>query len=289
MMDAADPGGGGNAAQIAYWNDRAAVTWTTFQEHIDTVFAPLTVVALDAAAPATGERVIDVGCGCGATVLELARRVGPAGHVLGLDVSEAMSARARERIAAEGLGNATVVVDDAATYAFPRHDADLLFSRFGVMFFADPEAAFVNLRLGMRPGGRLLGTAWRPLAENPWFIVPLAAARPLLPPQPPPEPYAPGPFAFADAERVHSVLAAAGWRGAEIVRHDMPVRLAGVGQLDEATEFATRVGPLARALAEADPDLRSRARQAVRDALRAYDGANGICLAGSIWLVAARA
>jgi SAM-dependent methyltransferase len=222
-------------------------------------------------------------------VLDLARRVGPTGHVLGLDVSEAMSARARERIAAAGLENAKVVVDDAATYAFPRHDADLVFSRFGVMFFAEPAAAFANLRLAMRPGGRLLGTAWRPLAENPWFIVPLEAARPLLPPQPPPEPHVPGPFAFADAERVRSILRAAGWRSAEIVRHDMPLRLAGAGQLDEATEFATRVGPLARALAEADADLRSRARQAVREALRAWDGPNGISLAGSIWLVAARA
>jgi SAM-dependent methyltransferase len=289
MIEATDPADGGNAAQIAYWNDKAAVTWTTFQEHIDTALAPLTAVALDAAAPATGERVIDVGCGCGATVLELARRVGPTGHVLGLDVSERMSARARERIAAAELGNAKVIVHDAASYAFPRDGANLLFSRFGVMFFADPEAAFANLRLAMRPGGRLLCVAWRKLAENPWFNVPLAAARPLLPPQPPPEPDAPGPFAFADAERVRGILAAAGWRDANIVRHDMPMRLAGVGQLDAATEFATRVGPLARALAEADSDVRSRARQAVRKALGAYEGPNGISLAGSIWLVAARA
>ena len=102
MIDTADSDRGGNAVQIAYWNDNIAVTWTTFQEHIDTVFVPLTAVALDAAAPATGERVIDVGCGCGATVLGLARRVGPTGHVLGLDVSEPMSARARERIAYRG-------------------------------------------------------------------------------------------------------------------------------------------------------------------------------------------
>src|SRR5260370_18482697 len=194
MIDTADSDRGGNTAQIAYWNDKIAITWTTFQEHIDTVFAPLTAVALDAAAPATGERVIDVGCGSGATVLELARRVGPTGHVLGLDVSEPMSAQARERIAAEQLRNAEVLVHDAATCVFPRSDTDLLFSRFGVMFFADPEAAFANLRLAMRPGGRLLCMAWRPLAENPWFSVPLQAARALLPPQPPPEPNAPGPF-----------------------------------------------------------------------------------------------
>lgn len=288
MIDAADPDAGGNAAQIAYWNDRAAVTWTTFQEQLDRVFASLTAVALNVAAPATGERVIDVGCGCGATVLELAHRVGPAGHVLGLDVSEPMAARARERIAAEALGNAKVIVSDAATYAFPQGSADLLFSRFGVMFFADPEGAFANLRLAMRPGGRLLCIAWRPLAENPWFTVPLEAARPLLPPQPPPEPYAPGPFALADAERVRGILAAAGWRDASVVRHDMPMRLAGAGQLDEAADYATRVGPLARILADVDSDVRSRARQAVREALGAYDAPDGISLAGSVWFVAAR-
>lgn len=289
MTDAVDADVAGNAAQIAYWNDRAAVTWTTFQEQIDTLFAPLTAVALDAAAPAAGERVIDVGCGCGATVLGLTHRVGPTGHVLGLDVSEPMLARARDRIAAQELRNAGVTICDAATYAFPRNDADLLFSRFGVMFFADPEAAFANLRRAMRPGGRLLCMAWRPLAENPWFNVPLQAARALLPPQPPPEPNAPGPFAFADAERVRSILAAGGWKDASIVRHDEPIHLADVGKLEEATEFVVRVGPLARALAEVEPDVRERARHAVREVLGADEGPNGTSLAGSIWLIAARA
>src|SRR3984885_4146446 len=113
-----------NAAQIAYWNDRAAVTWTAFQERLDAVFAPLTALALDAAAPAAGEHVIDIGCGCGATVLALADRVGPTGEVLGLDVSEQMAARARERIAAAGLTNAHGAVFDAATHHFQGGRAD---------------------------------------------------------------------------------------------------------------------------------------------------------------------
>lgn len=286
MSETANPDDG-NAAQIAYWNDRAAVTWTAFQDRIDAVFAPLTAIALDEAAPAEGERALDIGCG--ATVLELARRVGPAGHVLGLDVSEPMSARARERIAAAGLGNAEVLVSDASATAFPRGDADLLFSRFGVMFFADPAAAFANLRRAMRPDGRLLCAAWRPMAENSWFSVPLEAARFLLPPQPPPEPDAPGPFAFADAGRVRRILAEAGWQRVGIEPYDVPMRLAGPGQIENATEFATRVGPLARALAEVEPELRSRVRQAVADALGGYDGPNGVSLSGSIWIVSARA
>ncbi|MGD0102741.1 MAG: class I SAM-dependent methyltransferase [Rhodopila sp.] len=151
-----------NSAQIAYWNDRAAVTWTAFQERLDVLFEPLTALALDAAGPAKGEHAIDVGCGCGATVLALADRVGPSGQVLGLDVSNPMAARARERIAASGLTNVQIMVSDAATHDFAGAGVDLLFSRFGVMFFADPVAAFANLHRAVRPGGRLLCAAWRP-------------------------------------------------------------------------------------------------------------------------------
>jgi SAM-dependent methyltransferase len=278
-----------NAAQIAYWNDRAAVTWTTFQERLDALFEPLTALALDAAAPGRGEHVIDVGCGCGATLLALADRLGPTGEVLGLDVSEPMAARARERIGASGFSNARVVVSDAATYAFPGNDADLLFSRFGVMFFADPVAAFSHLRRGMRQGGRLLCAAWRPLSENPWFRVPMDAARALLPPQPPADPEAPGPFAFADRDRTLGILGAAGWHDATLTRHDVPMRFAAAGQLEQATDFATRVGALARAMADEAPETRARVREAVAEALKNYDGPAGIVLSGSIWLMSARA
>jgi SAM-dependent methyltransferase len=278
-----------NTAQIAYWNDRAAVTWTTFQERLDTLFEPLTALALDAAAPVPGERVMDVGCGCGATVLALADRVGPTGQVLGLDISEPMAARARERITAAGLTNARVVVSDAAVHAFPRDGADLLFSRFGVMFFADPVAAFANLRCAMRQGGRLLCAAWRPLADNPWFTVPLQAARALLPPQPPADPDAPGPFALANPDRTLGIFRDAGWHDVTLTRRDVPMHFAAAGQLEQATEFATRVGALARMLADVDPAMHARIRLAVADALNTYDSPTGINLSGSIWLISARA
>ena len=279
----------GNAAQIAYWNDKAGATWTEFQERFDALFEPLTALALDAAAPATGERVIDIGCGCGATVLALANRVGAGGSVTGFDVSEPMSSRARERIAAAGLTNAKVVLADAAVHRFPPGEADLLFSRFGVMFFADPTAAFANLRQAMRSGGRLRWAIWRPLTENPWFLVPLNAARPLVSPQPPAEPHAPGPFALADRDRTQALLEDAGWRDVTLTRQDAPMRFAATGHLQEAIDFASCVGPLARILAEEGPDVRSRVRQAVGDALKEHDGPAGIVLSGSVWLVSAEA
>jgi SAM-dependent methyltransferase len=277
-----------NAAQIEYWNDQAAITWTTMQDRLDAMFTPLTALALDAAAPAAGERVLDIGCGCGATVLELARRVGPTGGVLGADVSAPMAARARDRIAAAGLGNAQVLVADASTHGFERGWADLLFSRFGVMFFADPTAAFANLRRGLRPGGRLLFACWRPMKENPWFVVPAQAAAPLLPPSPPMDPDAPGPFAFASPDRVKDILGSAGWTDIAIARQDVPMRLAAAGQIAEAAAFTTRVGGLARALGEATPEVKARAVEAIAAVLPGYDGPNGVCLSGSIWLVSAR-
>ena len=170
------------AAQIAYWNDTTAASWTALQELIDPILAPLTTLAIEAAEPNDGERALDIGSGCGATILELARRVGPLGHVLGIDVSAQMSARARERIAAARIANAQVIIANAATYDFAPADRDLLFSSFGVMFFADPVAALMNLRRAMRRDGRLEWVVWRSLAENPWFTVPLQAVLPLLPP-----------------------------------------------------------------------------------------------------------
>ncbi|MBD0271483.1 MAG: methyltransferase domain-containing protein [Acetobacteraceae bacterium] len=286
------PGGDGpNAAQVAYWNSPVSAGWLAEQERFDALFAPLTEAALDLAAPLPGERAVDVGCGCGATVLTLARRVGPGGGVLGLDVSERLVGRARERIAEAGLGAvARVELADAALRPFAP-EADLLFSRFGVMFFADPVAAFANLRRASRPdGGRMVFAAWRPLAENPWFSIPLRAARArvALPEEAPPEPGAPGPFAFDDAERVRGILDAAGWRGVEIVPHDTVLRLAGPGQVEEAARGAARVGPLARALAGAGEEVRRAAETAAAEALRPFDGPEGVSMPGAVWFVSAR-
>jgi SAM-dependent methyltransferase len=275
-----------NAAQITYWNEIAPATWTVFQTRLDALFEPLTKIAIGAAAPAAGETAIDIGCGCGATVLDLARLVGPTGQVLGLDVSEPMAGKARERIAAEALTQAEIVVSDAATYEFEPAAADLLFSRFGVMFFDDPTDAFAHMRAAMRPKGRALFACWRTLADNPWFGMPLLSARHLLPPQPPVDPNAPGPFAFADPDRVRRILTDAGWHDVDLRRQDTPMQL---GALNIAVDFALRMGPLAAIVREANDDaLRDRVREVLIKAFAAYSGPDGVSLPGSVWLVSAR-
>ncbi len=179
-------------------------------ERLDRLFAGITEQAIAVAAPAPGERVLDIGCGCGATVLALATRVGANGHVLGVDVSAPMLEVARRRVAADGLSQAEVLLADAATHRFAAGQADLIFSRFGVMFFDAPVEAFINLRQALATGGRLFFACWRPFKHNDWFAVPFKAVVPHLPPQEKPEPDAPGPFAFADPERV-TILGLAGF------------------------------------------------------------------------------
>jgi SAM-dependent methyltransferase len=214
---------------------------------------------MDRLAPAPGETLLDVGCGCGDTSLELARRVGAEGEVLGLDISAPMLDVARRRAKEDGARGLEFREADAQTAALPG-GRDAVFSRFGVMFFADPVAAFRNLRRALRPGGRLVFVCWRPLAENLWMRLPAETAAGLVPPAPPPEPGAPGPFAFADPDRVRRILAEAGFAGIEITPHDEAI---GGLDLEGTVEMSFRVGPLGAILRER-PDLAPVLRDRVR-------------------------
>jgi ubiquinone/menaquinone biosynthesis C-methylase UbiE len=180
-----------NAAQAEYWTSVAGPKWTDHQEHQDQVLRPVSDRLIAAAKPKPGDHVIDVGCGCGATTIELAERVGPDGQVLGLDVSEPMLARARER-APQNLP-IRFELADATVYDFEPNRADLVASRFGIMFFADPARSFANLRKGLKPGGRLVFACWREPKQNPWLILPLREAAKHAPPLPETNPEDPGP------------------------------------------------------------------------------------------------
>jgi SAM-dependent methyltransferase len=277
--DAAGP----NAAQIAYWNESAGPSWVAMQDALDHELEELGLAAMAALAPREGERLADIGCGCGATTLELARRVGPSGAVLGVDISAPMLAVARERAKAAGLAQARFVEADAQTHAFEPVDGG--FSRFGVMFFADPVAAFANIRRGLRPSGRVAFVCWRPLMENPWMTVPMAAVLPLLPSPPAaPQPGAPGPFAFADRDRLFGILRDAGFADLSIEPLDAKVAW---GDLELSVRVALRLGPVAGLIRE-NPDLADRMAEAVRTALAAHVGAEGVRLDSASWIVLAR-
>ena len=281
--------GPSSPSEAEYWNSAATRSWADRHEPIDRLFAGLTRVALDLAAPGPGERAIDIGCGSGTTVLELAARVGPGGHVLGADISRHSVARARERIAAAGLRQAEVVLADVSTHAFAPGSFDLAFSRFGVMFFADPTASFANLRPAMQPGGRLALTVFRAREENRWVTDQMAAVQHLLPPITPPGPEQPGQFSWADPARVHRILEGAGFRDVSLTPHDPPIRLAGPGGAADAADFAMHVGPAVRATLAASASEREAVRSGLEAFFRSQDGPQGIVLPGAIWVVRARA
>jgi SAM-dependent methyltransferase len=282
-MDAAGP----NAEQITYWNETAGPKWVALEEMLDEQIRGLGEVAMDRVGIAPGERVVDVGCGTGQTALQLARRVGPAGAVVGLDISEPMLARARARARSAGAENVTFVAADVQTHRFEPAQADTCFSRFGVMFFADSVAAFGNLRSALRPGGRLGFVCWQALPENPWMGVPLSAALQHVPLPVPGPPDGPGPFAFADAARVQGILARAGFSAVTVADHRSVLTVGGTAGLDRAVEFMMQMGPAAAALRAADPGLRGTVAAAIREALVPYDTPAGVRMASAAWVVTA--
>ncbi|MBI1198386.1 MAG: methyltransferase domain-containing protein [Phenylobacterium sp.] len=272
-----------NAGQIAYWNEQAGPTWAQLQEPLDRQLAPLGGRAIEALAPKPGERILDIGCGAGAASLELARAVAPGGSVLGVDISHPLLEVARHR--AEAVEGATFLEADAQTYPFEPASFDGAFSRFGVMFFADPPAAFANIRRALKPGGRLAFVCWREPRLNPAMTLAMAAAQQIVEPPPPPEKGAPGPFAFADPDRVRAVLAGGGFEDVAVTPFEARI---GPGNLDVTMGLLMRVGPLGALLRE-HPDKRDLVLETVRAAIAPHDGPDGVKLDSATWIVTARA
>ena len=276
---------GPNAEQIEYWNQKAAPTWVNQNEKLDAMLAPFGLAVMDRARPAAGERVLDVGCGVGQTSLQLAKRVAANGSVLGVDISTPMLARASERARAEKLANVRFENADAQTFPFTPNSVDLIFSRFGVMFFIDPQAAFANLARALRPGGRLAFVCWQALAQNPWMSEAIAAIAKHMQLPPPAASDAPGPLSFADAARVRGILERAGFRG---VTHEPLVGEISLGKtIDEAVDFATEVGPASRALREATEAQRTAAKASIRESLAARATPAGVRMGYGAWIVTA--
>ena len=275
-----------NPRGAAFWNSTMGHAWVSQQAVISDVFTSVTSVSLDAAGVKPGEHVIDIGCGPGDTLLAFARAVGPSGDALGVDVSVPMLEFARHRAADAGLANVTCALADATTYAFEPRRANLVYSRFGMMFFDDPIKAFTNIRSAMKMGGRLVFVCFRTMPESPWFRVPIEAARPHVPPQPPVDPLAPGMFSLAREDRLRGVLTEAGFREIALNATDVPIHGKDTTQ---SMAFITQVGPLPALLENASDEQRKRATEAARNALAAQIGADGRGLHVGLWLVSASA
>ncbi|XXU49705.1 class I SAM-dependent methyltransferase [Sorangium sp. So ce1014] len=274
-----------NRDQAALWNDAGGPIWVEMQEVLDGMLAPLEAPLLEEAFPGEGGRVLDIGCGAGATALLMARRLGPAGHCLGVDISGPLVAAARARAAAEGLASAAFVQADAQTHGFEPDSFDAVISRLGVMFFEDPSAAFANIRRATRRNAKLVFVAWRSPAENPFMTTAARAAAPFLPNLPAPAPDAPGQFAFADRDRVQRILDASGWTDVDIRPIDAP---SGVAEKDLLT-YVTKLGPVGLALRDVDEPTRARTAEAVRAAFDSYIRDGAARFTAACWLVSARA
>jgi SAM-dependent methyltransferase len=293
-----------NAAQIELWNGRGGEIWTRLQARLDRLFEPLTAVLLTAAAPKPGESILDIGCGCGDLTLNLAKACGVQSHIQSIDISARMleRAKAREgecRAAAPAMARIEWCLADAMLHPF-EPQADLVISRFGVMFFADPVAAFANIRRVLKPRGRLAILCWAALDDNPWIKVPLAAVHELINPQPPLPEDSPGPFAFADAQRVQAILSQAGFSNVTARSIETPLRLgqatadasdrAGFA-MEDALCLALESGPVAALLRNAGETIHLKVRGRITAALQPlYSQARGeIALAARCWLYEATA
>jgi SAM-dependent methyltransferase len=264
------------------WNGDAAQRWLACEPALERALGPFGNAAITRAGPNPGERVLDVGCGTGGTTIALADTVGSRGQVLGVDISAPLLLRARERAA--GRRQIQFLQADAQTAAFAR-DRDLVFSRFGLMFFSDPLAAFRNLASALKPGGCFTFVCWRHFEDNPWQHLAFSVLREVMPEIPSPSGEGPGPYSLADDQVVYQLMDAAGLDEITFQRLDRRVCLGS--ELSTAVDFAMNTGPTGRALAAADPRARERVAHKLTMSLARWLGRDGVHLKASAWLVSA--
>ncbi len=278
---------GDNAPQIEYWNGPAGDKWARLADSQDVMQEALGFAAMDALDLRPGHAVIDVGCGSGATTMEIARRIGPGGSVLGVDISTPMLDVGRARLQAAGADGVTFDNADAATYPFHKGTFDRVFSRFGVMFFIDPVAAFANLRGGLESGGRLAFVCWQPIDKNPWMGIPLQVALRHIPPPPPAEPDAPGPMAYANPDRVRKILSDAGF--GDIRLEPLETLLPLEADVAGTVQKLLMLGPATRLLGDATDEIKARVADDLADAISEFQSDSGVKMGSATWIVSATA
>jgi SAM-dependent methyltransferase len=272
-----------NADQRAFWNGQGGRTWVARQAHTDTILAPVSAALLALAAARPGESVVDVGCGCGASTLDVARAVGPAGRVAAYDISGPMLDEGRRRAAQAGLSKIEWLEADPSTAALPGYD--LLVSNFGVMFFGDPVSAFSHLRRAARQDARMAFVCWRQLSENPWMKLPMEAAALHLPPRPKAVPNSPGMFAFSDPDYLADLLTSAGWERPVIEALDLELDIAAGRGLEEAVVQSTQIGAVNSWLRDQPAAVVAAATASIRERLSEHLEIESVRLPAAVWLV----
>jgi SAM-dependent methyltransferase len=273
-----------NVEQAEEWDGREGDHWVQHADRYDALSQRITPRLMETAAVGAADHVLDVGCGCGLTT-RTAARAASAGSVLGMDLSAAMLQEAERRARAAGLTNVRFEQGDVQVHTFSPPEFDLAMSRFGVMFFEDPVAAFANVASAIRPGGRLVFVCWQDLARNEWIMVPAGGALSYVPfPDLGPE-GAPGPFSLADPDRIRRVLTEAGFEGIEV--NEITEQMFLGDDAADATEFLQGTGMARLLFGGVDADTELRAIDAVRDALEPHVQPEGIWLGSGAWLVAA--
>jgi SAM-dependent methyltransferase len=273
---------GPNADQIEFWNGEAGQSWARNQEVLDRMMAPLDELVIRRAEITSSDRVLDVGCGCGASSMAIANR---GARVTGIDVSGPMLAVAQNKTLQDP--QVEFLLADALTHKF-RSGYSLLFSRFGVMFFADPVAAFSNLAGSLTADGRLCFICWRNVLENEWITVPMMAALPFLPEMEPSPPGAPGPFAFAEKDHIQDILENAGFTDIEITPENQRLNVSSDNDINKAIDFYENLGPLAKPLSSLDGSKKEQALESVKTAIEPFFVGDGLTLDSAVWIVKAR-
>lgn len=244
-----------NSDQQAFWSDAAGPNWVRWQSAMDALLAPILDLVLDKAALQTGEHVLDIGCGAGASTASAGRQLGATGSVTGFDISDTLLAQARNQYG--DAGGVSFQLADAQTYGFAPRRYDALISRFGVMFFADSVAAFRNMATALRPGGRMVLACWGPAPNNPWFMIPAKVAAARLGKMPKTDRTLPGPFAFEDQERVIDILIRASLSDIRAETHHLDLTPRGSAQ--DAARLCCEIGPAEKALQHFGGDDADRA------------------------------
>jgi SAM-dependent methyltransferase len=274
-----------NPEQAELWNERAGPTWAELGDQLDRLLAPFVPLVLEEAGPLAGRHILDVGCGAGALTLAAARLAGPEGRCLGVDISAPLIEAARARAERQGEAEAEFVQADAQTHQFGAASFDVLISRFGVMFFANPVAAFRNLRSACRPGARLACIAWRSAAENGFMTVAERAAAEMLPDFPKRVENGPGQFGFAEPGRVRSILEGGGWNDVAIRPVDVTCRMPE----RDLRIYATRMGPVGELLPTLDEAARSEVERRLDAAFRPFADRGWARFTAACWMVTAKA